>query len=87
MRWVHRPDRQCGDDEDASQQKPWQVLVGSFFTYSFLPIYVPKIISPQLMSEKYGLSLLKDLIGWHSRQSAEITKRVENREAGKELSI
>jgi hypothetical protein len=32
------------------------------------------------MSEKYGLSLLKDLIGWHSRQS------VENREAGKELS-
>jgi len=39
------------------------------------------------MSEKYGLSLLKDLIGWHSRQSAELTKRVENREAGKELSI
>jgi hypothetical protein len=46
MRWVHRPDRQCGDDEDVSQQKPWRVLVGSFFTYSFLPIYLPKIISP-----------------------------------------
>jgi hypothetical protein len=40
------------------------------------------------MSEKYGLSLLKDLIGWHSRQSAEQPKewKIERQEKNYQYS-